>query len=297
MISLSRALQSPRFMKALTGLSPDEFEYLLLTFEHSLKASRSAKGIRWGIGRPHTLQTIPDKLFYILFYAKCYPTFDMASFIFNADRHRTHDWVKELLPVLTSALGRKIVLPERKLRSPEEFFARFPEVKEIWVDGTERPVRRAKNKSKQEKYYSGKKKRHTVKNLVVSDRNKRILALTGTVAGKKHDYQEFKDRQLADSIPDGVTVWLDSGFQGVQKDFPDIKVQMPKRASRGHPLTKSDKQRNKKISRRRILVENAIGGVKRYRSVTDVFRNHTDKLADQLMLVSAGLWNYHLQYG
>ena len=295
MISLQKALASPRLMKALTGLTPAEFKELLPTFERSLKAHRAGKGLHAGLGRPHTLATTELKLFFALFYAKCYPTFDMASFVFNADRHRCHDWTKELLAVLEHALAKKIVLPERKLSTPEEFFQRFPGVKEIWIDGTERPVRRVKNKQKQARQYSGKKKRHTVKNIVVSDKKKRILYLTKTVAGKEHDYQEFKDKKLAEGIPPTVQAWLDTGFQGIQKDFPQLTVRMPKRASRGHPLTAAQKTKNQRISRRRILAEHAIGGMKRFRSLTDVFRNHTDAFADRLALLGAGLWNFHLQ--
>jgi len=295
MISLQKALSSPRLMKALTGLMPAEFTDLLPTFERSLQKHRAGKGLRAGLGRPHTLGTIELKLFFALFYAKCYPTFDMASFIFNADRHRCHDWTKELLAALELALDKKIVLPERKLRTPEEFFARFPGVKDIWIDGTERPVRRVKDKQKQQRQYSGKKKRHTVKNIVVSDKQKRILALTKTTAGKQHDYREFKRQRLPDGIPAEVTAWLDTGFQGIQKDFPQLTVRMPKRASRGHPLTAAQKTKNQQISRKRILAEHAIGGMKRFRSLTDVFRNHTDAFADRLALLGAGLWNFHLQ--
>lgn len=282
-------------MKALTGLTPPEFQALLPTFERSLLAHRAGKGLHAGLGRPHTLKTVARKLFFILFYAKCYPTFDMAAFIFDADRHRVHDWTKELLAALELALKRKIVLPERKLGSPEEFFQRFPGVKEVWIDGTERPVRRVKNKAKQQRQYSGKKKRHTVKNLIVSDKKKRILALTKTTAGKQHDYREFKDKGMAHGLPATVRTWVDTGFQGIRKDFPELTVRMPWRASRGHPLTAVQKIKNRQMSRKRILVEHAIGGMKRFRSVTDVFRNHADAFADKLMLVSAGLWNFHLQ--
>lgn len=286
-------MASPRLVKALTGRTPAEFQELLPVFERSLKSHRAGHGLHWGLGRPHTLGTIDQKLFFALLYAKCYPTFDMASFIFNADRHR-HDWTKELLAALEIALGKKIVLPERKLSTPEEFFARFPGVKDVWIDGTERPVRRVKNSTKQKQQYSGKKKRHTVKNIVVSDKHKRILALTKTVAGKQHDYQEFKDKHVAGGLPDTIRTWVDTGFQGIRKDFPRLTIRMPKRASRGHPLTDAEKTKNQRLSRKRILVEHAIGGIKRFRSVINVFRNRADAFADRLMLVSAGLWNFHL---
>lgn len=282
-------------MKALTSLMPSEFQRLLPAFEQSFQAHRKYLGIRPNFGRPPRLATSADKLFFILFFVKAYPTYDIASSIFEADRHQIHDWTHELLFVLAKSLGKKIVMPRRKLRSLDEFFTRFPGVKDIWVDGTERPVRRAKNHQKQAQQYSGKKKRHTVKNLVVSDKNRRILALTRTTAGKQHDYQEFKVQGLAHGIPPNVRLWLDTGFQGIRKDFPDLKVRMPKRATRWQALTEQEKAGNQRLSRRRVLAEHAIGGVKRLRSLTDVLRAHRDEFADRLMLVGAGLWNFHLQ--
>ncbi|WP_240866025.1 transposase [Cylindrospermopsis raciborskii] len=121
-----------------------------------------------GGGRKPTLRSIEEKLFYILLYCKCYPTFDLLSVLFNFDRSCAHDWVHRLLSVLETTLGEKQVLPARKLRSMEEFTERFPDVKEVIVDGTERPVQRPQNRERQKEYYSGKKKRHTCKQITVS---------------------------------------------------------------------------------------------------------------------------------
>ena len=71
-------------------------------------------------------------------------------------------------------------MPARQIKSAEEFIRLFPEIKEVFIDGTERPVERSKNKEKQKKDYSGKKKRHTRKNITVSDEKRRILVLTET---------------------------------------------------------------------------------------------------------------------
>ncbi|MFM7424379.1 MAG: hypothetical protein ACKO7W_05195 [Elainella sp.] len=70
-------------------------------------------------------------------------------------------WVHRLLPVLEQALGHKQALPEHKLHSIEEFVERFPEVKQVIFDGTERPVQRPKDAEQQKAHYLGKKKRHT----------------------------------------------------------------------------------------------------------------------------------------
>ena len=58
---------------------------------------------------------------------------------------------------------------------------------EFFLDGTERPIRRPKHPARQKQFYSGKKKRHTVKNNVITDRDGRVLYVSGTVEGKKAD--------------------------------------------------------------------------------------------------------------
>jgi hypothetical protein len=67
------------------------------------------------------------------------------SVLFDFDRSCACDWVHGLLPILEQALGYKQALPARKVRSIEEFLEGFPEVKEVILDGTERPVQRPKD--------------------------------------------------------------------------------------------------------------------------------------------------------
>ena len=75
-------------------------------------------------------------------YVKCYPTFDVASVLYQVRRSRLHRWVQIWLPVLDQALGYEVVLPERRIDQAETFFTRFPQVKDLWLDGTECPFRR-----------------------------------------------------------------------------------------------------------------------------------------------------------
>ncbi len=77
--------------------------------------------------------------------------------------------------LLEKALGRKMALPERKLESIEEFITRFPRVTEVMIDGTERPIQRPQDQQKQKDHYSGKKKCHTRKHLILTDRERRVL--------------------------------------------------------------------------------------------------------------------------
>jgi len=132
---------------------------LLPSFEEAYQQMLMNKR-RWrtiGGGRKATLKTSADKLFFILMYCKCYPTFDVMSVIFGFDRSCAHDWVHRLLPILEVALGKKQALPERKINSIEEFISKFAEVEELIIDGTERPVQRPKDAEQQQEHYSGKK--------------------------------------------------------------------------------------------------------------------------------------------
>lgn len=296
MINLKNARKSNRLLKALTGLKREEFQRLAVNFGKNIEeVFKETRKVALKLGRPFVLKTAEEKLFFILFYMKCYPTFDLAGFMFGVDRSSCCRWVEWFLPVLSKTLGKELVLPKRKISSPEEFFELFPEAKEVFIDGTERPKRRPKDAEKQKKHYSGKKKRHTMKNIVVNDNERNILVVSETQEGKIHDYRMFKESEIPQGIPDSAVCWFDNGFQGVATDFPELTVMMPKRKPRGRPLSEAEKANNTKISRRRILSEHAIGAVKRLRAVSDIYRNTRQNLEDDLMLAACGLWNYHLK--
>ncbi|UBF26980.1 transposase [Kovacikia minuta CCNUW1] len=296
MLNLERILWDDRLLRAMTGLNRKAFENLLVSFSEAYQESRSTPEVErkraLGGGRKATLRTSRDKLFYILLYCKCYPTFDLISVLFGFDRSCAWDWVHGLLPVLEQALGHKQVLPERKVRSVEEFLERFPEVKAVIFDGTERPVQRPKDPDKQKEHYSGKKKRHTRKHITGSTRKKRIILLTKARGGKIHDKRQLDEEDLVCNIPDEVAIEGDLGFQGLQNEFDNIHL--PHKKPKGKELSEQQKQENREFSRQRVACEHAHAGIKRYRSVTDVYRNRVPDFDDRLMLNAAGLWNLYL---
>ena len=67
-----------------------------------------------------------------------------------------------------------------------------------------------------------------------------------------------------------------------------------KKQTKTKKLTYEEKENNRMISGIRILSEHAIGGIKRMKSISDVYRNKKGNIDDKLMLVSAGLWNLML---
>lgn len=301
MMNLANILKHRRLTLALTGLTPDEFNNLVPAFTEALDKkmkqrhrNNPAKQRKFGGGRKGFVKTAADKLFFILFYYKCYPTYDVMSFLYGCNRAsacRRQHW---LSGILETTLGKKMVLPKRQLRNVADFFKAFPEAKEVFVDGTERTIQRPKDKERQTDNYSGKKKRHTRKNLIMSTRRKRIGFLSKTVAGKEHDFSILKTHAPPRCIPVTVRQRMDLGFKGYQAQYPNHTVSMPERKPRTRELSRTVKEQNKRKSRIRVLVEHAIGGVKRLRIVSDVYRNRVKDFDDRVMNISCGLWNYHL---
>lgn len=295
-MSIASALRTDRMCKALTGLSVVEFTNLVADFSwnyNEYEAKRKPKRIRkLGGGRSSKLETIEEKLFYILWYMKTYPTFDLASFQVGFARSKACKWVHILHPILEQTLKRKMVLPQRKISDPEEYFRLFPEAKEVFVDGVERLKQRPKNKKQQNKTYSGKKKAHTRKSVVVTDKTRKVLVVTKQKSGRRHDKKLADKDSVFEMIPKEIDVFVDTGFQGAQKVHKNIF--MPKKRTKGKPLTPEEKEMNKLISSYRVLVEHAIGGIKRYRCMSEKLRNHKAFIDDTFILLSAGLWNYHL---
>ena len=135
--------------------------------------------------------------------------------------------MKELLALLEETLGREVVLPARKVNSVEAFVAQFPQVKDVFIDATERPVRRPEKNKAQHDHYSGRKQRHTKKSVVVGDEQGRVLMLPPTKPGRRSDYFRFKQSGIGDILPAEVAVWVDLGFVGIETDYPQLEVVIP----------------------------------------------------------------------
>src|ERR671918_64957 len=159
-------------------------------------------------------------------------------------------------------------------------------------DGTERPIQRPKDPEEQQEYYSGKKKCHTLKNLVVINETGRISFLSHTCEGKA------SDKSLAElagyTLPPGSWLYQDKGFQGFC--LPGITIVQPKKRPPGGELIPPEQATNRRISSIRIRIEHAIGGVKRYRIVKDKIRLLKDGIRDAVMETCCGLHNFRLLY-
>jgi hypothetical protein len=246
---------------------------------------------RPGGGRRGQLPRDADKLLFILVYVKQYSVQELQGALFGLGQSQASAWVLRLLPVLQAALGRECVLPARKTATLDDLKARCPDLV-FRLDATERPIPRPQDPERQKACYSGKKKRHTLKNTVVASATGRhIVLLGGTTAGSRHDKRLAEDD--APPFPPGSRVPSDSGYQGYAVEGATVLTPINK--PRGGELTADEKAVNTALSRHRIPVEHAIGGLKVARMARDLFRNRAADLADTAIVVAAGLYNFKCQ--
>ncbi len=295
MTSYSELSKQPRRFLALTSYIVQEFYALLPYFrtefedyvqKHTLDGKRRTKR-KYSTYKNSPLPTIEDKLLFILIYLKQASTQEMHGTLFGMSQPKANKWIHLLHPILNHALGVAGELPVRdaaQLNLSEEEQSLF------FHDGTERPINRPQKD--QRMYYSGKKKQHTIKNNVIIDETCKILFLTSTCEGKKHD-KRITD-EAGYTFPEGSTVYQDTGFQGFCPE--GVLIVQPKKKPRGGELTPDEKAENRRISGIRIRVEHAIGGVKRYRIVKDKLRNWKSGFRDLVMETCCGLHNFRLNF-
>lgn len=294
-MNIDKLMGNPRVMQAVLGVSLGEFQSLVGLMEQAwfdVLKGRVHRQRAVGGGAKGKLEGGARKLLFILFYLKVYPTYDLMGVFFDLDRSECCRWTHKLLPVLERVLKRKLVLPKRQIRSVAEFAAAFPGACEVLVDGMERRIQRPKKPSSNRKHYSGKKKAHTRKAIVVADGTRRIGLLSRSKRGARHDKRIADMHGIIQSLPTHVSVIADTGFVGAR--HPGLCL--PRKGSKRKPLSDEDRGWNRLVSSIRIRVEHAIGGMKRFAAVAGIYRNRKVCCDDRFNLLAAGLWNLHLDH-
>lgn len=305
MITYKFLLTHPLLFPRLTGHTLPEFEAILDKFksvyEETLRKqwSNPTRKRAHGAGRPSHITTLEDKLVFILVYVRQYPLLFLQGLLFNLSESNACFWVHTLLPLLDTALGYAHKKPVRpRGRNLEELIRDFPELVELGLlgDGTERPVRKPKNAENRKSHYSGKKKRHTIKNILLTKPvTKEVLYLGNTVDGSIHDKKVIEGEGPSPGTQSKIIpLGLDLGFEGLH--LAGFKSILPYKKPKGKELTEVQKSQNKSFSRIRVEVENAICGVKRSHAVADIYRNIKENTDDLLMSVACGLHNIRVAY-
>lgn len=288
-ISYLEARENPSAFLSLTSLKFNEFDKLSFVFKVEYEKVFGLNSLdRSKPGRPRTLSTIEENLFFILFYDKNYVLQEIMGFIFGINQSRANELIHELTPILKSSLKTLGCIPERNGLELEKYL-QDEEQKDLLIDATEREIQRPSNDELQKFYYSGKAHCHTVKNIIVGGLNdRRVKYLGKTVEGKKHD-KKAADEDLI-RYPNGTNLHDDTGFLGYEPS--NVNVIQPEKKPKGGILTDEQKKENRLISSVRVVVEHIISGVKRLHIVKQVFRNKKEGFDDLVMEIACGLHNF-----
>lgn len=276
----------PKHFLAFTGLTLQEYDQLIAAVQSDWisqriqRLTRPDRKRKIGGGRKYAMPDLEDQLLLTLVWAKVYPSYLFLEYLFGIDESTVSRIIGSIKPLLQDRFilsdprkqkGRK------KITTLEELKAFLPpdvDLDDILVDGTEQAIPRPEKKQKRTAHHSGKKKRFTIKTQISTTRNGLILHVSKPIQGRIHDYTLFKLSTLPKIIPKESRLYGDSGYQGIQKDFPALHSIIPFKRTRNHKeLTRSEKIMNTKQRRIRVNIEHALSRLKKYRALADIYRH------------------------
>jgi hypothetical protein len=128
-----------------------------------------------------------------------------------------------------------------------------------------------------------------LKTQVAVDKKTREVISTAFSNGKRHDFRLFKESKT--HILKEIQVKTDTGYQGIKKFHPNSFL--PKKKTKRNPLTTEEKVVNREISSDRVCNEHAIGFIKRFRILSERYRNRRKRFGLRFNLI-AGICNFEL---
>lgn len=208
----------------------------------------------------------------LLLYYRSYVTQIFVGYLFGIDDSRVCRIIRRLEPLLASVM----TIQKCKKLTQEE-------VESLIIDATEQPIERPKKGQKP--YYSGKKKRHTLKTEIRTTLEGRIVHVSKSHPGATHDFTVFKgeERPLKES-----RLFVDSGYQGIADIHPN--ADFPYKSSKNKPLDAKEKAYNTALSRIRVKVENVFAQIKTFKILSDRYRNKRKRYGVKFNII-AGLVN------
>lgn len=227
-----KAKKHPTIFIRLFGVSVTQFELILARVEPLWQQKVLSQYKR--PGRDYKLD-VADMVLMLLLYYRSYTTQLFVGFLFGVDDSRVCRIIKKLEPLLAKVMA----LPNKKYLSRQE-------VESLIIDATEQPIERPKKGQKP--YYSGKKKRHTLKKEIRVTRGGRITRASKARPGSIHDFQVYK---MEPPIPKDTRAFADSGYQGLDKLH--TQTELPYKATKTKPLDDEEKEYNQAVNGGAIL--------------------------------------------
>jgi len=223
MLTYSGLKEKPTEFLAATSLTLEEFALILPVFGRryrelfppELTREGKPRQRKAGGGVKERLWTDEDKLLFILVYQKTYMLQVMQGLQFGLSQPQANYWIHCLLPILRASLAELGMAPERNPAAIADNPLASENAPDLLIDGTERRRQRPQNAKKQAEHYSGKKKAHTDKNILLANSHSgKVVYLSPTEMGRKHDKKIADENEI--QYPAGATLGKDTGFQGYE---------------------------------------------------------------------------------
>jgi hypothetical protein len=303
LLSYERLSRKPILFKSFTGLTVQEFDDIYnkeiakryVKHENkrlSCKRKENRKRKTGAIGRHFKLQ-LKDRFLMLLVYYRLYITYTLSGFLFDLDQSNICRDIQKIEGLIRqcASIPQKIYPLTKRLKTPAEEVDKYFPGFLAFTDCTEQQIPRPVDKSRRKMYYSGKKKRHTVKNQIMVNNRGYILHKVDYKKGRKHDYDVYKKNHPV--IPKQVVNVVDLGYLGIETDFPEQLSALPYKKKRNRFLSDNEKEYNKIHSKKRIIVEHTISRLKKHRIMSGIFRNKLRKY-NKVSDIVAGLINHKI---
>ncbi len=185
MLSYERLSRKPRLFKSFTGLSVKQFDDIYKEIEskyekHEIKrlSFRRNRERDIGAGRRFKL-LVKDRVIMVLVYYRLYITYTLMEFLFGLDQSNVCRDIQKIESLIIECLPipQKLYDVAKRLKTTQEVEEYFPGFM-AFTDCTEQPIPRPENRLRRRIYYSGKRKKHTVKNLYTANQKGLIIYKT-----------------------------------------------------------------------------------------------------------------------
>jgi hypothetical protein len=288
----------------LTGLSVPEFDTLvadlLPAFTVAAQAHLRRPTRQRAIGGGRQFDLAPREQFLLtVIWLRQYPMHEVLGFLFGISHPTVGRIIQRVLPVLEAAGRDTMRLPDpgkKQRHTLDTLLAETPDLAVI-IDTFEHDVQRPRDRTTADRYYSGKKKRHTLKSqITVDEHTGRVVDVSGSVPGPTADMLLLKQSCVLERLPPGVGALGDLAYVGLGSLHPQGLGATPRRKPRNKPRPAEDVAYNRAFARRRVVVEHTVGRLRCFQAIRQRDRHHRRHHTARVCAV-AGLVNRRLERG
>jgi hypothetical protein len=310
-LSETRLRAVPAVFRAMTGLQIEEFDRLAQDLVPTVAATAADAAEQARPGKPKRRRAVGGghpfalsfraQLLLTVIWLRQYPTSPVLGFLFGISHPTVLRTIARVLPILEQAGRDTMRLPghgergRRSHRTLNDLLVAIPDLTVI-IDSFEQRVQRPRDQEEADRYYSGKKKQHTLKSQVAIDgETGKVVDVSDSVCGPMSDLKLLEASGLLDRLDPDVGALGDLAYVGMAPLHPAGLGFTPRRKPREKPRPPEDIVYNTAFAAERISVEHTIGRLRRYQALTQQDRHHRQAHAARVRAV-AGLVNRQLDH-